>query len=145
MREQPVIVVAGSNGCSAAVRFGLAFPHLVEKLLLAWPATAGDSAADFRTSGGLAAFGASDQIICSLLDGHTLRGVTDGELATLVMQIGVLASVPENPFHQRHTVDLLLRLLSGSEELPGSPEPPSPGFAVYLDRLLDAVTEFACR
>ncbi|TVT40863.1 hypothetical protein FNH05_23325 [Amycolatopsis rhizosphaerae] len=66
-------------------------------------------------------------------------------MATLTMQIGVLASVPENPFHQRHTVDSLLRLLPDSEELPGSPEPPSPRFPAHLDRFLDTVTEFANR
>lgn len=143
--EHPVTVVAGSNGCSAAARLGLAFPHLVEKLILAWPATAGDQAVDSRTRVGLAALGASDQDIRALLGGQTLRGVTDDELATLAMRIGVLASVPENPFHQRHTVDSLLRLLPNSEELPGCPEPPSPGFTAHLDRFLDTVTEFANR
>lgn len=143
--EHPVTVVAGSNGCSAAVRLGLAVPHLVEKLLLAWPATAGDPAVDVRATVGLAAFGVSDLDIRMLLEGQTLRGVTDQELGTLAMRTGVLPSVPENPAHQRQTVDALLRLLPDIQELPGCPEPPSPGFSAYLDRFLVAVTEFANR
>jgi pimeloyl-ACP methyl ester carboxylesterase len=143
--EQPVAVVAGSNGCSAAVRLALAFPNRIARLLLAWPATAGDITVDSRTRAGLAALGASDQNIRALLDGQTLRGVTDNELATLTMPVSVLPSAPENPFHQRCTVDSLRRLLPGSEELPGCPEPPRPDFASHLDRLLASITKFADR
>lgn len=143
--DHPVTVVAGSNGCSAAVRLGLAFPRRVEKLLLAWPATAGDQVVDARTRAGLAALGASDHDIRALLDGQTLRGVTDDELTTFPMRTGVLPSIPENPAHQRHTVDSLLRLLPDSDEVPGCPEPPDPGFVAHLDRFLAVVTEFANR
>ncbi|MFE2752872.1 alpha/beta fold hydrolase [Actinosynnema sp. NPDC059335] len=143
--RHPVTVVAGSNGCSAAVRLALAFPHLVEGLLLAWPATAGDAAVDFRARADLASLGASDQDIRALLDGQTLRGVTDDELAGLAMQTGVLPSNPGNRAHQRRTVDALLRLVPDSEELPGCPEPPDPGFAAHLDRFLATITEFAGR
>jgi hypothetical protein len=45
------------------------------------------------------------------LAGQTPRGVTDSELATLQMPVGVLRSAPENPVHQRHTIDALLRHL----------------------------------
>lgn len=141
--EQPVTVVAGSNGCSAAVRLALAIPNRVDKLLLAWPATAGDTAADDRTRAAMVALGAQDETIQSLLGGQTLRGVADEELAALMTQIGVLPSVPENPFHQHHTVDSLRRLLPHSDELPGCPEPPRPDFAPHLDRFLASVTEFA--
>jgi hypothetical protein len=78
-----------------------------------------------------------------LLTGQALRGVTDAELATLQMPIGVLPSVPENPVHQRHTVDALLRLMQHVEKLPGCPEPPSPEFPLHLGRFLTAVTQFA--
>src|ERR1700681_2429090 len=40
--RMPVTVLAGSNGCSAAARLALDFPDAVKRLLLAWPATAGD-------------------------------------------------------------------------------------------------------
>ncbi len=141
----PVSVVAGSNGCSVAVRLALAIPDRIDRLLLAWPATAGDPTVDSRTRIGLTGLGASDQNIRALLDGQTLRGVTDAELATLKMPISVLPSVPENPFHQRHTVDALRRLQPDSDELPGCPEPPRPDFGPYLAQFLASVTRFADR
>ncbi|GLY69323.1 hypothetical protein Atai01_59420 [Amycolatopsis taiwanensis] len=141
--ERPVAVVAGSNGCSAAVRLALAFPDRIARLLLAWPATAGDSAVDSRTRAGLAALGASEQNIRALLDGQTLRGLADNELASLTMPVSVLPSAPENPVHQRHTVDALRRLLPDSEELPGCLEPPRPEFPSQLDRLLASIIQFA--
>lgn len=124
----PVTVVAGSNGCSAAVRLAVAFPHRVERLLLAWPATAGSTLP-----------GVPDR----LLAGRTLRGVTDDELAALPMPVAVLPSVPENPVHQRRTVDALLRLLPGARELPGCPESPRPGFAAHLAGFVASVGRFA--
>jgi pimeloyl-ACP methyl ester carboxylesterase len=136
-----VSVVAGSNGCSAAVRLALAFPNRIERLLLAWPATAGDLIVDSRTRIGLTNLGASDQNIRALLDGQTLRGVADAELSTLKMPIAVLPSVPENPFHQRQTVDALRRLLPDSEQLPGCPEPPHPDFGPHLTQFLTSVTK----
>jgi pimeloyl-ACP methyl ester carboxylesterase len=139
--KDPVSVVAGSNGCSVAVRLALAFPNRIERLLLAWPATAGNPTVDSRTRIGLTNLGASDQNIRALLDGQTLRGVADAELSTLKMPIAVLPSVPENPFHQRHTVDALRRLLPGSAELPGCPEPPRPDFGPHLEQFLISVTK----
>jgi pimeloyl-ACP methyl ester carboxylesterase len=141
----PVSVVAGSNGCSVAVRLALAFPDRIVRLLLAWPATAGDPAVDARTRIGLTELGASDQNIRALLDGQTLRGVTDTELARLKMPISVLPSVPENPFHQRHTVDALRRLQPDSDELPGCPEPPRPDFGPHLAQFLASVTKAISR
>lgn len=141
--EQPVTVVAGSNGCSAAVRLALDFPNRIARLLLAWPATAGDITVDSRTRASMAALGASDQNIRTLLDGQVLRGVTNDELATLAIPVGVLPSAPENPFHQRHTVDTLQRLLPDSQELPGCPEPPRPDFPSHLDKFLASITKFA--
>jgi pimeloyl-ACP methyl ester carboxylesterase len=143
--RHPVSVVAGSNGCSVAVRLALAFPDRIARLLLAWPATAGDPAVDSRTRIGLTGLGASDQIIRTLLDGQTLRGVADAELATLKMPISVLPSVPENPFHQRHTADALRRLLPDSDEVPGCPEPPRPDFGPHLTQFLASVTKAISR
>ncbi len=140
--EHPVAVVAGSNGCSAAVRLALAFPHRIDRLLLAWPATAGDPTVDSRTRDSLTALGASDRTIRALPAGQTLRGVTDDELAALTMPISVLPSVPENPFHQRRTVDALRQVRPDSAELPGCPEPPRPDFPPHLDRFLASVDVF---
>ncbi|MEO3749533.1 alpha/beta hydrolase [Streptomyces sp. B6B3] len=137
-----VSVVAASNGCSAAVRLALAFPRRITRLLLAWPATAGDPEADARVRRHLTGLGASERTIRVLVAGRTLRGVSDGEASRLAMPVGLLPSVPENRNHQRATVDALRRLLPHSEELPGCPEPPRPGFAPHLDRFLTSVAGF---
>jgi pimeloyl-ACP methyl ester carboxylesterase len=141
--DRPVTLVAGSNGCSVAVRLALLRPDPIQRLLLAWPPTAGNPVVDARVGGDLAALGASPQVIDGLLAGQTLRGVTDAELATLQLPVGVLPSVPENRDHQRHTVDALLRRMSHARELPGCPEPPHPEFPSHLERFLTAVTQFA--
>ena len=141
----PVSVLAGSNGCSVAVRLALAFPDRIARLLLAWPATAGDPTVDSRTRIGLTGLGASDRNVRALLDGQTLRGVADDELAALKMPITVLPSVPENPFHQRRTVDALRRLQPDSDELPGCPEPPRPDFGPHLAQFLASATKAISR
>jgi pimeloyl-ACP methyl ester carboxylesterase len=144
MPRTPVTVLAGSNGCSAAARLALDFPGAVTRLLLAWPATAGDPAVDTRTRSHLAGLGASPKIIDTLLAGQTLRGTTDAELDTLKMPVGVLPSIPANPFHQWHTTDALLRLLR-AEELTGCPEPPRPEFPPHLGSFLGTVATFTAK
>jgi pimeloyl-ACP methyl ester carboxylesterase len=139
---RPLAVVAGSNGCSAAVRLALAHPDRVERLLLAWPATANDPVVDAQTRSGLIGHGASLDAIDELLAGQTIRGVSDAELTVMQLPVGVLPSVPANLFHQRQTVDALCRLLPHAEELPGCPEPLHPDFPAHLDRLVTTVTEF---
>ncbi|MFD8600160.1 alpha/beta fold hydrolase [Kitasatospora sp. NPDC059646] len=116
--DRPVVLVAGSNGCSAAVRLALARPGRVRGLLLCWPATAGDAPVDGRLP--------AEAV--PLLAGGVLRGVRDEELTGLRMPVGVLPSVPENPVHRRWTADALLALVPGAVELPGCPEPPHPLF-----------------
>jgi pimeloyl-ACP methyl ester carboxylesterase len=82
-------VLAGSNGVSVAVRMAVEFPGLVDRLVLLWPATAGDPQVDR---------GAPDTVL-HLLVGETLRGVTDVELSGLETPTVVMASDPANPFH----------------------------------------------
>lgn len=163
-RDEPVTIVGASNGCTVAVLLTLSFPHLVDHLLLAWPATAGDPAVDTRTRAGLIEHGCPPAAADALLVGETLRGVTDADVARLSansdasgpmgaggagaeaaqarISVAVVGSVPENPAHQRTTVDALLRLIRGSRELAGCPEPPTPGFPPYLDRLVRTIVEF---
>jgi pimeloyl-ACP methyl ester carboxylesterase len=117
--ETPVMMVAGSNGCSVAARLALEDPDRVARLVLAWPATAGDP----RVDAWARSLGVPDE----MLVGETLRGLADAELAELSMPVAVLPA-PPNPFHQRPTADALLRLVPGAAELPGSPEPPRPEF-----------------
>ncbi|MDG4826471.1 alpha/beta hydrolase [Asanoa sp. WMMD1127] len=140
---RPVTVVAGSNGCSPAVRLALDHPGVVERLVLAWPATAGDPGVDTRIRAGLADLGAAPQVVDALLGGATLRGVTNHELATIRMPVALLPAVPDNPTHQRRTVDALLRILPHAVELPGCPEPPRPEFPPYLEPFCEAVARFA--
>jgi pimeloyl-ACP methyl ester carboxylesterase len=143
---RPDLVMAGSNGCSVAVRLALARPDQVPRLLLAWPATAGDPAVDGPTRRGLAGVGAPQPTIDALLaGGGTLRGVGDDELARIGMPVGVLPSIPDSPFHQRRTVDGLLALLPDAEELSGCPEPPRGDFGRHLELFLEEVAAFARR
>jgi pimeloyl-ACP methyl ester carboxylesterase len=140
--DHPATVIAASNGCSAAVRLALTAPDRIDRLLLAWPATAGDPSVDTRTRQALTDLGVPPAVIEALLTGETLRGVTDAELATLPMPIAILPSVPDNPTHQRHTAEKLLTLLPHAAELPGSPEPPQPTFPPYLAQFLETVTDW---
>jgi pimeloyl-ACP methyl ester carboxylesterase len=139
---EPVTVVGASNGCTAAVRLALAHPEVVERLLLAWPATGGDTSVDIRTQTGLLEAGAPGSVVKALLRAETLRGVKDEELAGLRIPVAVLPSVPESPSHQRKTVDALLKLIPGSRELAGSPEPPTQAFPAHKDELVATLAAF---
>lgn len=146
-RPGPVRIVGASNGCTAAVLLALRFPELVDRLLLAWPATGGDAAANERAHAGMVQRGCPPAAADELLAGGILRGVTDDQVASLTrIPVAVLPSVPENSSHQRKTVDALLRSIRGSRELAGCPEPPTPAFrtndAPYLDQLLRTIVEF---
>jgi hypothetical protein len=113
------------GGPAAALRYGGACrsgrPGFV---VVRRPATAGDAELDTRTRRGPAELGAGPPVVGALLNGGTLRGVTDDEPTALTKPVGVLSSVPENPFHRRRTVDALLHVLPRAGELPGCPEPP---------------------
>ena len=138
-----VVVVAGSNGCSVGARLAADHPDRVAGLILAWPATAGDPEVDALDREHLARQGATDDVVEDLLAGGALRGVTDGQLASLRGKVAVLGSRPENRIHQRRTVDALLSAVNGSVELPGCPESPRPDFAPYRPGLVDALEGFA--
>ena len=141
--DRSVVVIAGSNGCAAAIRLVLARPDRVARLVLAWPATAGDAGVDARIRKGMAALGASPDVVDAMLNGETLRGVTDDELRAIAMPVGVLPSVPENPYHQRRTIDALLRTLPHAVELPGCPEPPRPDFPDHAEQFIGTIASFA--
>jgi pimeloyl-ACP methyl ester carboxylesterase len=141
--DGPVRIVGASNGCTVATLLALRFPDLVDRLLLAWPATAGDPVVDAKTRAGLIEHDCPPEVADELLAGAVLRGVTAAELTALDrIAVAILPSVPENPLHQRKTVDALLRSIRGSRELAGCPEPPTPGFPPYLDQLVRTIVEF---
>ncbi|NUR96887.1 MAG: alpha/beta hydrolase, partial [Kribbellaceae bacterium] len=138
-----VRIVGASNGCTVAVLLASRYPELVDRLLLAWPATGDDAAANERARTGMVNRGCPPEVADGLLAGGILRGVKDAELAVLTrIRVAVLPSVPENPSHQRKTVDALLRSIRGSRELAGCPEPPTPAFPPYLDQLVRTIVEF---
>lgn len=128
--DQPTSVVAGSNGVSVGLRLAVDRPELVARLLLLWPATAGDANVDrlIPVSAG------------HLLAGETIRGVRDDELSTLTMPVHVMASNPENIVHQHRTVDRLVDAIPNATRISaGFPEPPHPDFTGQLDHFIAAI------
>ena len=110
-------VVAGSNGCSTALRLAIDVPHRVDRLVLCWPATQGQL--DNRLRDVIERDGPPGAAT-TLLAGGTLRGVADAELSALTCPLAVLPSEPENPIHLRRTVDEFIAVVPGSLRLPGT-------------------------
>jgi len=115
-------VVAGSNGCSVAVRMTVDHPEIVLALVLCWPATAGDPEVDQM-----------EQAPVDMLTGETLRGVGDAELANISVPVTIIPSQPPNRHHQAVTVDRLLSLIPGATATRGFPESPHPEFSQRRD------------
>lgn len=141
-RADTVSVLAGSNGCSAAVRFALAEPARVGALILAWPAAAGDPEVDERERRELTARGATAPVIDGLLAGETLRGITDAELAALRMRTAIIPSDVDGPVHPRRTADAVCRLIPGAVRLPACPESPRPTFPPHRNAFVTSVLDF---
>ncbi len=128
--DGPTTIVAGSNGASVALRLAVDHPEWVDRLVLLWPATGGDRALDAQVPDNAK----------HLLTGNAIRGVADAELEQIRMPVSIMASEPENPFHQHHTVDRLLELIGGSRQIvPGFPESVRPEFVDRLADFFDAV------
>ena len=115
-------VVAASNGCSVALRMTLEHQDLVDRLVLCWPATAGDPEVDRQ------------QVAAGeMLRGETIRGVFDAELTALTMAVAVIPSDPPNIYHQAKTVQRLLTLIQHAQLARGFPESPHPDFGRHRD------------
>jgi pimeloyl-ACP methyl ester carboxylesterase len=136
----PVVVVAGSNGCSAAVRLAVDHPGLVTRLVLCWPATARDARVDDRLRKLIEAE-AGPRIAATMLEGATLRGVSDDELRGLFLPVSVIPSDPENVLHQGTTVDALDFLLPDVTVMDGSSESPSPEFPGARSKFVHSLIE----
>lgn len=121
-------VVAGSNGCSAALR--LVLDHLEMAVVLCWPATR-SAAADVVARQAFAAANVDAVVQDALLAGDTLRGVSDHELRHLSGPVSIVPSEPENPLHARVTAERLAALIATARMRAGSPEPPNPLFAQH--------------
>ena len=140
----PLAVVAGSNGCSTALRVALDHPALVLRLVLCWPATCGDSVVDGEARRGLLAAGLQPDVVDALLAGDTVRGVADRELAALTIPVAVVPSLPENIHHQRHTAEQLCWVIPQAILSDGFPEPPRPDFPprrrAFVERLVSLLS-----
>lgn len=124
---QPAFVVAGSNGCSVALRLAIERPALVTGLVLAWPAVGDDPELDSMLG----------DDVRHLLGSTTIRGVTDEELRALALPVTVIGALPQNRVHPVRTVERLAELVPDGRILePGCPEAPRPDFAPYLDRFV---------
>lgn len=140
--HQRVGLVAGSNGCSTAMRLVLDRPELVARTLLCWPATAGDPVVD-ELARVIMADTHDDAVAAALLDGSPIRGVTRDELAELSHEVVIYPSLPENKIHQRATVFELLDAVPDAILVGGSPEPPDDGFAEFLEPYVAVVSAFS--
>ena len=129
------LIVAGSNGCSAAVLLVLR-RRIGTGLVLCWPATSGDREADMAARRLFQMVGVTDDIQDRLLAGDTLRGISDSELEALAIPTCIVPSEPENPTHRSVTAERLGRLISGAVVTRGSPESPAPSFSLHRDALL---------
>lgn len=119
-------LVAGSNGCSVAVRMAIDHPELVARLVLCWPATAGDPEIDKL-----------ERAPVGMLRGATLRGVSDDELTRITLPVTISPSDPPNQYHQTTTVDRLLSLVPGATSTRAFPESVHPDFAPHRNAFLE--------
>ncbi len=137
-----VLLVGGSHGCAVAARFAVDYPDRVARLLLAWPATAGDQVTD-----GLARVVIEDvhgtEAADALLEGETLWGVSDAELGALEMPLVIFPSMPANHTHQRETTTRLLQARPDGFVATGGPEPLDKQFDEFRDGFVQIVTTVA--
>ncbi len=124
----PLKVLAGSNGCSTALRLVLDQALPIEGMVLAWPATAGDPEVDAATRRSLAGKVHADAVE-TLLAGDPVRGVTAAELASVDIPVTIVPIRPEDPWHQHRTVEALAAALPHVHVSEATAATPSPGFA----------------
>ena len=135
-------IIAGSNGCSAALRLTIDHPELSARTMLCWPATAGDAVVD-ELARIIIADTHDAAVAADLLDGTPVRGVSVAALAALTGECVIYPSLPENTIHQRGTVFELLDAIPGSILVGGSPEPPDDAFATFVETFASVVAAFS--
>ncbi|MGH1502397.1 MAG: alpha/beta fold hydrolase [Acidimicrobiales bacterium] len=136
------VVVAAADGCSAALRLAVDQPGRIARLVLAWPAVAGDPVRDellrvCAIEQGQAA------VVDDLADGGTVRGVADAELAALSVPVVLWPTFPENQFHPTSTITRLAEAVPQPIVIGGSPLPTLPAFESFVDRFVSLVAEAA--
>lgn len=137
--DTPTPMVAASYGGTVGICLAAQYPDRVSRLLLAWPATCGDTARDARFASYMAQRGAGPDTVTDILAGETLRGVTDAQLAALAgLPTAVVFAPSGSPAHRPHTAHAVVRL-TGAENLGEFGEPPRPDFAGERDRFCEVV------
>lgn len=140
--HERVAIVAGSNGCSAALRLLIDRPELVARTLLCWPATAGERVVDELAR--IIICDVHDEAVANaLLAGRPIRGVTEDELGDIASEVVIYPSLPENQAHRRSTIAELMSTISGVMMVGGSPEPFDDAFADYVDEFVNVVEAFS--
>lgn len=135
-------IVAGSNGCSAALRLLVDDSERVARLMLCWPATAADPVID-ELARVIITDAHDPGVARDLLQGDPIRGVSRSELATVDRECAVYPSLPENKVHQRSTVVDLVESIPDAILVGGSPEPTDDAFDDFLDSFAAVVAAFA--
>lgn len=137
-----VAVVAGSNGCSVALRLLIDRPELVARTMLCWPATAGDPVVDELARIIITDVHDAD-VATQLLAGRPIRGTTADELGAIDGEVVVYPPMPESKAHQRSTVTELLSTIPGVMLVGGSPEPYDDAFPEFLEGFVNVVEAFS--
>ncbi len=137
-----VALVGASKGCSAAARLAVDHPDRVSRLMLAWPATAGDQVLDDLSRIVIEDLAGPD-VADNLLAGDTIHGVSDAELSTLPMPLVVVPSIPASHAHQRDTATKLVEVHPDSYLAGGTPDPLDRQFGDHLDDFIRLVQVIA--
>ena len=132
----PAVVVAASNGCSAALRLAADRPALVDRLILCWPATGDDAEVDASVRRRLLAEGVEPAALDRLLDLEVQRGLRPDELRSITQPALLVPAEPEDAFHQRRTVAELRQLLPFATIGLGTPPSVHPSFPGHLGALV---------
>lgn len=141
--HQRVGLVAGSNGCSVALRLIVDQPDLVARTMLCWPATAGDPVVD-ELARVIISDVHDEHVAADLLttDGP-IRGTSDADIRSIGHEVVIYPSLPENKIHQRTTVFRLLDAIPGAILVGGSPEPPDTTFGEFLESFVAVIRAFS--
>ena len=137
-----VALVAGSNGCSAALRLLVSRPELVARTMLCWPATAGDPVVD-ELARIIITDARGEKAADALLEGHPIRGLSRDELIAIDGEVVLYPSMPENKVHQRATQTELLTTIPGVILIGGSPEPYDDAFPEFVEGFVNVVEAFS--
>lgn len=135
-------IVAGSNGCSVAVRLALDCDVTVASVTLSWPATAGVREIDTRLEQQMRDRGVPQTVVSNMLSGDTLRGVSDSELGRLEVPMMLLPCEPPDTAHQRVTLDRLHAVAGSAVIGTGYPLPVTTSFSNQLRAYCDELEEF---